>query len=323
MIAAIVPAAGLSRRMGLPKLILPLINGGTLLGTVVKSLREGGIDRVIVVTPPSECPITARLERISREMGAIVLIPGCQPADMRASIEYGLGSLLHSHREPRLVLICPADSPGITCGLVAKVLQTALANPGAIVIPTFEGKRGHPVILPWRIARRIADLPEGAGVNALMKENATAIVDVPVAERGAIVDLDTPEDYAKWNSMSPALMPSLHSFEQDHGNNLTIRLSKGSRSIVRVTVRLFAIARQRAGLTEVTIDLEGEANVGELRKALGDRYPELLPILPSLLIAVDNEYATDDMTIPSGSEVAAIPPVSGGRFFFQATDRDE
>ena len=202
MIAAIVPAAGLSRRMGQPKLILPLVNGGTLLGTVVKSLREGGIDRVIVVTPPSESSITARLERVSKEMGAIVVIPEFQPADMRASIEYGLGTLLDSQPEPGLVLICPADSPGITCGLVAKVVQKALANPGAIVIPTFEGKRGHPVALPWIIAMRIADLPEGAGVNALMKENASAIVEVPVAERGAIVDLDTPEDYAKWNSMS-------------------------------------------------------------------------------------------------------------------------
>ena len=92
---------------------------------------------------------------------------------------------------------------------------------------------------------------------------------------------------------------------------------------MRVTVRLFALARQRAGLSEVTIDLEGEANVGGLRKALGDRYPELLPILPSLLFAVDNEYATDEMTILSDSEVAAIPPVSGGTFFFQALDGDE
>ena len=81
---------------------------------------------------------------------------------------------------------------------------------------------------------------------------------------------------------------------------------------MQVTIRLFALARQRAGQTEIVVNLEAPATVGELRSVLGANFPELAPMIPSLMFAVENEYATDDTPIAPGAEVAAIPPVSGG-----------
>ncbi len=81
---------------------------------------------------------------------------------------------------------------------------------------------------------------------------------------------------------------------------------------MRVTVRLFAVARQRAGRPEVTLDLPEPATVGSLKRALAAGYPELAPLVPGLMIAVAAEYAPDDTPIYPGAEVAAIPPVSGG-----------
>lgn len=81
---------------------------------------------------------------------------------------------------------------------------------------------------------------------------------------------------------------------------------------MRVTVRLFAVARQRAGRPEVTLDLPEPATVGGLRRALAAGFPELATLVPGLMIAVAAEYAPDDTPIPPGAEVAAIPPVSGG-----------
>lgn len=81
---------------------------------------------------------------------------------------------------------------------------------------------------------------------------------------------------------------------------------------MRVTVRLFALARQRVGRPEVTLDLPEPATVAALKKALAASFPELAPLLPTLMIAVASEYADDDARIPPGAEVAAIPPVSGG-----------
>jgi molybdopterin converting factor subunit 1 len=81
---------------------------------------------------------------------------------------------------------------------------------------------------------------------------------------------------------------------------------------VPVFVRLFALAKQRAGRSEVTLDLPQRATVGDLRRALATACPALRPIVPNLLIAVDAEYAPDDQEIAQGAEVAVIPPVSGG-----------
>jgi molybdopterin converting factor subunit 1 len=82
---------------------------------------------------------------------------------------------------------------------------------------------------------------------------------------------------------------------------------------VRVTVRLFAVARQRAGCAEVAIDIPEPATVASLKRALAAACPALAPLVPRLMIAIDSDYAADDeRPIPPGSEVAAIPPVSGG-----------
>ena len=78
------------------------------------------------------------------------------------------------------------------------------------------------------------------------------------------------------------------------------------------TVLLFALARARAGSATLTVDLADPATVGDLKSAIGRACPALEGLLPHLRIAVDSEYAPDDLAIPPGAELAAIPPVSGG-----------
>jgi molybdopterin converting factor subunit 1 len=79
-----------------------------------------------------------------------------------------------------------------------------------------------------------------------------------------------------------------------------------------VNVRLFALAKERAGKPLLALELPERATVAHLKQALGEACPALRGLLPHLLIAVNSEYAADDQPIPPGAEVAAIPPVSGG-----------
>jgi molybdopterin converting factor subunit 1 len=88
-------------------------------------------------------------------------------------------------------------------------------------------------------------------------------------------------------------------------------IQKGS-SLVHVSVRLFALARQKAGRSELTLELPATATVADLRRELARSSPDLAPLVPNLMIAVDSEYADDDRPIGAGAEVAVIPPVSGG-----------
>jgi molybdopterin converting factor subunit 1 len=84
---------------------------------------------------------------------------------------------------------------------------------------------------------------------------------------------------------------------------------------VRVIVRLFAVARQRAGQAEIAVDVPEPATVAALKAAMAAAHPALAPLVPQLMIAIDSEYADDQGLIPPGAEVAAIPPVSGGSSF--------
>jgi molybdopterin converting factor subunit 1 len=81
---------------------------------------------------------------------------------------------------------------------------------------------------------------------------------------------------------------------------------------VPVQVRLFALARERAGGPSVVVDLPEGSTVADLKSALARSFPALAPLIPSLRIAVNAEYVADDGLLPPGAEVAVIPPVSGG-----------
>jgi molybdenum cofactor cytidylyltransferase len=196
MIATIVPAAGRSERMGRPKLILA-IDGLTVIARVVHALRQGGAEPVVVITPPRDAPGAGILIEEADRAGAVVVIAAVRPADMRASFELGLARLEASPC-PSAVMLVPADSPGITPTLVAQLARQAGAMPQAILIPTYRGKRGHPIVLPWSLALKSRKLPEGVGLNALVALHASEVVEVEVAEPGTLDDLDTPEDYQRW-----------------------------------------------------------------------------------------------------------------------------
>lgn len=81
---------------------------------------------------------------------------------------------------------------------------------------------------------------------------------------------------------------------------------------MKTSVRLFAVARQLAGRETIELDLPADSTIGQLRARLAAEVPELASVLPHVLFAVGSEYARDDETIPEGSQIACIPPVSGG-----------
>jgi molybdopterin converting factor subunit 1 len=81
---------------------------------------------------------------------------------------------------------------------------------------------------------------------------------------------------------------------------------------MRVTVRLFARARDLAGADAVTVDLAAGATVADLRRRLAAEAPALAGLLPRCAVAVGQEFAGDSTTLADGAEVALLPPVSGG-----------
>lgn len=81
---------------------------------------------------------------------------------------------------------------------------------------------------------------------------------------------------------------------------------------MNVRVRLFAATRQAVGCDAVELELPAATTIADLRGRLAERFPQLSPLLPHVLFAVNAEYAGDSTPIPTGAEIACIPPVSGG-----------
>ena len=81
---------------------------------------------------------------------------------------------------------------------------------------------------------------------------------------------------------------------------------------MKVRVLFFAACRDITGTRELVIDVADGINVGDLRRDLGDRYPDLKRIGSALSAAVNSDYCSDSVALAEGDEVSFLPPVSGG-----------
>jgi len=195
MIFGIIPACGLSTRMGRPKLSLP-VGDRTVIEHVVGALRGSGADVVLVVVGPH----VPELEPLATRAGARVLTLPEPTADMRATVEAGLNWLdAHLHPTPDdWWLMSPGDHPTLSPTVVRTLLDAARADDRhSIFVPVCEGRRGHPLLARWRHADTVRLLPAGEGINSCLRRCSDEVREVTVLDSGSFHDLDTPDDYAR------------------------------------------------------------------------------------------------------------------------------
>jgi len=200
---ALIPAAGRSRRMGSPKLLLD-VNGKTVIARVLTALGEAGlVNRLVVLHPQDEL-----LKREVERHGGRAFFPPTPPPEMRDSIQFGFKSVADEIRasgEPadphQPWLLVPADHPVIDAKTVTILLEAAAKNPGRIIVPTHGGRRGHPTVFAWKHALQIDQIPEGLGFNWIVEQSPADIIEIEFASSGVLVDLDTPDDYERLRKM--------------------------------------------------------------------------------------------------------------------------
>jgi molybdopterin converting factor small subunit len=81
---------------------------------------------------------------------------------------------------------------------------------------------------------------------------------------------------------------------------------------MKVRIKLYAVAKELAGRTELVLDVGDSARIADIRRAVEQSHPELRSLLRHALWAVDAEYASDEQVVAAHSDIALIPPVSGG-----------
>jgi molybdenum cofactor cytidylyltransferase len=193
MIVGIVLAAGRSRRMGRPKAFLE-IGTETFLERAIASLSGGGCDPVVVVTGPAELPEPALIARLARASGART----CSNPEPRSEQIDSLRAALRELPDGVLAaVVLPVDVPVSGPSAVSSVIGRFRDSAGSLIVPTFDGRRGHPILIAARLFPEILqeDLPEG--VRSLIRSHESDLGEVPVDDPAVLLDVDTPWDYTE------------------------------------------------------------------------------------------------------------------------------
>jgi molybdenum cofactor cytidylyltransferase len=92
-------------------------------------------------------------------------------------------------------LIWPVDRPHVPVDVVGGLLDAFRRTGGPIVVPVFEGRRGHPVVFGRGTFAELIAVPDGEGARAVVRRDRTRVVEVPVSDSAVLEDLNTPDDY--------------------------------------------------------------------------------------------------------------------------------
>ncbi len=178
--------------MGTHKLLLSL-GKETVIQRLVRELNTSFVTKTVIVARKDD----QLLEEHISGMDVQLIQPETDPPDMKASVLVAL-EWINTHSQPTEEdswLLIPADHPLLSRALLAS-LYDAWGNCNAsCMIPTFQGRKGHPAFFRWPVSKEIFLLNEDEGINALWKKQKVQPVLLECDHPEILIDLDTPEDY--------------------------------------------------------------------------------------------------------------------------------
>lgn len=189
---AIVPAAGHSRRMGRPKQLLA-VDGRPMLRAVVEPIAAADVAGVVVVAHH----LVAESVRLGDLPGVAIALNDDPTSEMIDSIRIGIRYWMKadSMSPQDGFLVCPADQPGITTADFSRCVAAFRDDPARIVIASYAGQRGHPIVFGSQWTRFVMEQACNAGLHALPRQNADHVVIIECRSSGIARDVDTPSDY--------------------------------------------------------------------------------------------------------------------------------
>ena len=198
-IAAIVLAAGSSQRMGEHnKLHLP-IDGVALLRRSLQTLLATNVDDVVVVLGHEQESTRALIDGLPLQ----IVYNEAHSAGQMTSVHCGLAALENNHDG---VIIALGDQPALTVADINYLIDAYQQRvSGEVVVPTFDGQRGNPIIISNKCRADILAGTRNLGCRKFIEKNPELVCKVEMPGPGVLIDLDTPqeyENYRKSQSMS-------------------------------------------------------------------------------------------------------------------------
>lgn len=201
-VAAIVLAAGMSRRMGTPKQLLRLA-GKSLLEHTLNNVRGSGVDEIVLV-------LGASADEVRRQVATdglhLVVNPDFQQG-MGTSLRMGLAAVSASMQGALIVL---ADQPFVRSSTLDQMIAYREMHAPQILIPLYRGFRGNPVLLDRSVFPELMTLAGDIGCRAIFGSHTESIHKLAVDDIGILLDIDSAEDWERFNWFNSQGAPGAH-----------------------------------------------------------------------------------------------------------------
>ena len=188
-ITAIILAAGESKRMGQSKLTLEW-GKKSLLEENLDHFLDSGVDEITVVLGYQ----AAEMERLIGDRSVTIAINPAFSKGMSTSVVVGVNIM-----SPRTqgIMLALADQPSVDSATINKLIDAFNEQKKGIVVPVFQRKRGNPVIFDIKYRNELLSLKGDIGGREIIGHHAKDVLEVPVENKGVLIDIDTPDDYRK------------------------------------------------------------------------------------------------------------------------------
>ena len=185
-VAAIVLAAGRSRRMGQFKPLLPF-GDRTVIDHCIDNLRCGGVESIVIVVGHRAADLRNHLQTAN-----VLFAVNPEPdSEMSHSVARGVNQILSS---TRAILITPVDHPAVPAPVVARIIESWQKGAG-LVVPTWEGRGGHPVLVDSAFHNELLGLDPSRGLRGLFESHPGQVTRLSVDSCYIARDIDKWDDY--------------------------------------------------------------------------------------------------------------------------------
>ena len=190
MISATILAAGESKRMGQPKMLLKWAQT-TVLGHIIATFRQAGVEDIVVVIGGAR----EQVEEIVRGSGArSVFNADYATGEMLVSLQRGIEAQAH---QTLATLIALGDQPQIQEGTVRLICETFQRTQSELIVPSFQMRRGHPWLVHRSLWQALLKMDRQQSPRDFLHQHAQIIEYVQVETPTILADIDTMSDYQK------------------------------------------------------------------------------------------------------------------------------
>jgi molybdenum cofactor cytidylyltransferase len=189
-VGAIILAGGGSARMGRAKQLLPL-GDSTVLEQTIANVRGAEVHEIVLVLGASADAICRQLP-LSLLKGLKVIVNQAYAEGMSSSLRAGISAL---DEQSEAALIVLGDQPFIRSQTMDQIVRAYRRDHAQIVIPSFQGRRGNPVLLDRSVFSEVMALAGDIGCRAIFDKHLEGIANVEVEDDGILLDIDDRDDY--------------------------------------------------------------------------------------------------------------------------------